>query len=169
MSLQNYKIARWIFWCGIGVVLLAVLFCGLIYYTKLPKTYAVKSDYEKTEVLYYLDTVDYDNGKLNISGWAFIPEESIETFRVHVILYDKEHNTCKKIYTFMQRRSDITEAYDTDSGDGTTTAFDYDSSGFSAYAPLKDDGNVYSVYLLYENNGHEIFVDTGHSFTAGRS
>jgi len=113
------------------------------------------------EVKIHIDHIVKKECLLSLSGWALVPEESIETYRIHILLQNTNNSQYLKIPTIMSKRTDVTQYFHDPYFEEN---FNYDMSGWQASVktgrlslPLEQ----YEVVLLYQNNLRYIIVHTG--------
>ncbi len=96
----------------------------------------------------------YENveNNLQITGWARIPGEEIVIPCPKIVLHDPESDCYYSLYTEVQYREDLAD----------TLGEEYRMAGFKASVPFSwlPSGATYEICLLYQNDGHELFVPT---------
>lgn len=168
-------------------VLIAIISCVILYFNTILSTKITLRDYNKNagEVICNIEAVEVcnhntirnhtnlstnnlgfiiegngNNSKfIDIRGWSIIRGEEITTFKTSVLLKEVGNQTDEfiKLSTEMEKTPYLTQ--ETFAEDGKI----YDYAGFLATIPKKKlkSGSVYNVYLHYQNNYHDILVDTG--------
>lgn len=147
----------------IGLLLLSVIFCFLIFYDagsikKIDMNHVLVTD----DITYCIDSVQQSNGVLTIADWAAKQGESIESIDMQVVLCSEDTQTGYVLPTQMTNRQEVTDALN----DG----FNYNYSGFLSrglLSKLKLSKRDFTIYLHYKNNGEDLWVKTQHSIKNG--
>lgn len=109
-----------------------------------------------------LEEISMESGYVVISGYAYLPGNSIRTVQNSVVLVDTTSGDCLRIPTAMSPRGDLQEQ------DDQGRHFSYVNGGFLARCrldKLQAPPSAYRIYLRYENDGNDLFVDTGRSLS----
>lgn len=148
---------RWIIAAWVVFALFMVGFCLLVFrgYHRVEEITA-PANTEDIALVCNIDSVtvgDY----ITISGTAFIPDEKISSYDCRIVL---QNVGTRKLYSVKtQMTSKVFEGPVADS----------EKKGFTARVKASEvgvPGTSYTVYLLYRNNGHNIFYNTGYTLGA---
>ena len=113
------------------------------------------------EYKYYLDSVNIENGQLNIRGWVTKTGQNLDYLNRKVALTD-ENGQIYEMNTLVENRPEVTRAI----GDG----FNYDNSGIIAQCPIKQfkKGQQFKIgYIVNEDNGDRYYIPFDKVITIG--
>ena len=148
---ERYKIEQ-VLVIGLIVIWTIVILGFAIYkntYSKVNEVQLIQED------RFVKDVTWIDGGSFySIEGWGVLSGEEISTFEIYIILWNEEKKEGIVLPTQYKERPDVTAFMN----DGVN----YDKSGFKAVISKKKlDDAKYNIYIKYQNNGHDICLDTG--------
>ena len=157
----NKKILLFSTLIGLGLLLffIAVMIVDFTRIRPLPPMTVT----ENNPVVWQLNPVDYGDHFITITGWALIPGEALEKFTAHVVLENTASGELTQIRTMMLPMKQLND----DFPDG----IDYTNYGFLAKANQRAidlSQNSYLIFLHYQHNGHDYFLDLGQTIGALR-
>ncbi len=131
------------------VIILALYYASLLSY----KSYELEdetiiADIGQENMSVHIDSMDYQNGKGEIVGWAYKEEENIRTINCSFVLKNEENGKMYILRTRHEENLNVPEEY---SVSGIHTRF---------IAKNMQNGR-YDVYVLYKNNNNNILAKTG--------
>ena len=112
------------------------------------------------DVRFNVNSILTRNNYLYLSGFAFIPNENIETYRIHILLRNVNSNQHLKLPTIMRIQPEITAHYYHETG----LYFNYDMSGWLSKVSLNRLNlahEQFEIIILYQNNNNYVLVNTG--------
>lgn len=135
------------------VILVAIIL--VLYYVSLLtyKPYELEAetviaDIGEENMSVHIDSMDYQNGKAEIVGWAYKENENIKTINCSYVLKNEENGKMYILRTRHEENLNVPEEY---SISGIHTRF---------IAKNMQKGR-YDVYVLYKNNNNNILAKTG--------
>lgn len=116
---------------------------------------------EETPVCWELERLYYDEKThyYTVDGWAFIPDEDIFSYNCHILLQDSETEEFLQLPSMQVQTENLSERFPELSG----SAQAMENGGFhSVFRRSKLDGALgqYTIFIQYQNNGHDILIDT---------
>lgn len=138
--------------CAIAAVVCLLCILGGRY---IPKKISLGAQLAtKDTIVFSIDEIQRNRFKVYVRGWALKSGASITTFDMK-LLFRAADGTYYAVPCQLQRRKDMT----THVNDGNN----YDNSGFETLtlSPKFVAKGPFTVYILYKNNGENVFVDTG--------
>lgn len=131
------------------VIILALYYASLLSY----KSYELEdetiiADIGQENMSVHIDSMDYQNGKGEIVGWAYKEDENIRTINCSFVLKNEENGKMYILRTRHEENLNVPEEY---SVSGIHTRF---------IAKNMQNGR-YDVYVLYKNNNNNILAKTG--------
>lgn len=146
---------------GTGVLLL-LLFCCFLYRMEGRLRPAVPGGTESDSVVYWeVERLYYDEDThyYTIEGWAFVPAEEIDTYACQILLQNEQTGQLVELPGIMVDRSDL----ETRMPECEDSFQAMEHCGFrSIFSRDKLPGGLeqYVIYLEYQNNGHDILINT---------
>jgi hypothetical protein len=112
---------------------------------------------------YNIDTSEFANGLVTVTGWAYTIGEPVSTFDVSVALRENGSDKTYILPTQIDNPLGIPATLDVTLTDADRADGMYKNTGFIAKAKaskLKLDINNCDILLIYKNNGADYIIDT---------
>ncbi|MBQ7863262.1 MAG: hypothetical protein IJ353_02220 [Lachnospiraceae bacterium] len=149
---KNWKM-QGIFFC-VSMLLLIIAYLGSL--TLLRRQFEIIED--NYSWVYQVDSMEEQDGKLNIKGWIFALEQNAEFENYDIILYNEE--TGKKVFSKMSYISQKKV------NDYFSCEYDYTDSGFVAQLSLNKLDDITYEVLIHPTNKKYAF-STGVFYSQG--
>lgn len=143
--------------CSFYLVIIILLFLFMIIqfhsYDKVTEFDKSNIEFDDGKVTFYIDSINVER-YINITGWAAIKGENINTVNSYYVLRDRDTDKYIKITSSAYERKDLNDFFN----DG----FDYSHGGISGKVNAKklDSSHEYEIYILYQNNGYKFLTCT---------
>lgn len=140
----------------IGIVLI-ICYCMISFLSlAIPRIYIMDKDTmiaEDGEVVTSIDMLYRGSLRLELSGWAYKKDESVDTFESYFILKSQDSG---RMFILQTERREVPDLLTVDG------KYNCKYSGLHAKSIILGlkDGN-YDLYILYKNNNENLMVDTG--------
>lgn len=132
----------------------AMLFLLLVYFMNQRVEVIDISDCNRSsaeKVEFEIEKFDDSYDFISITGYAYIPGESIDYSDIQVLAHDMEKQVYYKLPTEVILRNEITQ--------GMNDGYNYDYSGFKSVVYKKEIPKNCSIAILYRCNSNNILVE----------
>ena len=145
---KNY--IKILFLCIILVsTMLAVYYVSLLSYRTFKlEDETVIADIGEQGMSVHIDSMNYQNGKGEIVGWAYKEGEKIKTINCSYVLKNIENEDMYILRTRHEENLNVPEEYQV-------------SGIHTRFIAKKMPKGRYDVYVIYKNNNNNIFAKTG--------
>lgn len=136
--------------CTIVVVMiLAIYYISLLSYKPFEiEEETIIADIGEKNMSVHIDSMDYENGKGEIVGWAYKENENIKTINCSYVLKNIENEDMYILRTRHEENLNVPEEYQV-------------SGIHTRFIAKKMPKGRYDVYVIYKNNNNNIFAKTG--------
>lgn len=135
-------------------IVLVVIILGGYYFSLLTyKPFKLEAetkiaDIGEENMSVHIDSMDYQNGKGEIVGWAYKEGEKIKTINCSYVLKNIENEDMYILRTRHEKNLNVPEEYQV-------------SGIHTRFIATKMPKGRYDVYVIYKNNNNNIFAKTG--------
>lgn len=131
------------------VIMLAIYYVSLLSYKSFKLEEETKiADIGEESMSVHIDSMDYQNGKGEIVGWAYKQGEKIKTINCSYVLKNTENEDMYILRTRHEKNLNVPEEYQV-------------SGIHTRFIATKMPKGRYDVYVIYKNNNNNIFAKTG--------
>jgi len=146
-------------------ILVLVIFCAIQFIDySIIKPINIIQDENPEIVEWALENIIMDDHYISISGYAFMIGEASREFDLNIVLKNTETKEAFEIPTVLVIKDEI--------NDFVQDEIDYSQSGFFSKINtdiINFDRNSFYIYIEYNNNDHQIFIDTKQLLIKGGS